>query len=101
MGVTATFSDRENPQSWVNPNLCVPTVGQTLSLGLSLSVLVYPLIMTAAEQHCTILLTQERPEGQTREEICRDLEQPHDVPTKIKAIKTAIALLLSGEPMPR
>ncbi len=56
--------------------------------------------MAVAEQQCTILLTQERPEGQTQEEICRDLEQPH-VPTKIKAIKTAIALLLSGEPMPR
>jgi coatomer subunit beta len=55
---------------------------------------------TVVEDYCTILISSDRSSTPTQDEICRELEQP-DLPTKLRAIKSAIGMLLSGEPMPR
>jgi hypothetical protein len=54
----------------------------------------------ALEAHCTILVNTDKATTLQQDEIIKDLEQPQ-VALKIKAIKNAITLLLSGEPMPR
>lgn len=55
---------------------------------------------TTVEAHCTILINTDKATSVQQDEIVRELEQPQ-VSLKIKAIKHAITLLLSGEPMPR
>ena len=56
--------------------------------------------MATVESHCTVLINSDKATSVQQDEIMRDLEQPQ-VSLKVKAIKHAIMLLLSGEPMPR
>lgn len=56
--------------------------------------------MASVESNCSILVATDKATTVQQDDIVRDLEQP-SVPLKIKAIKNAIMLLLSGEPMPK
>jgi len=55
---------------------------------------------TPTENNCTILISTDKASAVVQDDIIKDLEQPV-LSVKIRAIKNAITLLLSGEPMPR
>ena len=57
-------------------------------------------IMANVEQQCTILVGLDHAHNVAADDIISNLEKP-EVPTKIAAMKQAIVMLLSGEPMPR
>ena len=56
---------------------------------------------SVVESRCTILINTDLATAGQQDELIRDLEHHPHVSMKIRAIKQAITLLLSGEVMPR
>jgi hypothetical protein len=63
--------------------------------------LVGSMATATVEPRCTILINTDLATAGQQDEIIRDLEHHPHVSIKIRAIKQAITLLLSGEVMPR